>query len=208
MRAFLSLGQGEPLPRSGIAREMNLLSCASCLSPHTNSRALGRPRGQERGVRPGGAADRQRVERPHGAGLGRGLRRQVGLPPRARPRGRERGVRPGGAADRQQVVVGRHGAGLGRGLRHRTGLPPRARRRGLLRGVRPGGSADRQRVEGQDGAGVGRGLRRRAGLPPRARPRGRERGVRPGGAAPRWPASAGTTKWSRAWRSTGRVGGS
>ena len=32
VRAFLSLGQGEPLPRSGIAREINLLSCASCLS--------------------------------------------------------------------------------------------------------------------------------------------------------------------------------
>ena len=41
MRAFLSLGQGEPLPRSGIAREINLLSCASCLSSRTNSRALG-----------------------------------------------------------------------------------------------------------------------------------------------------------------------
>src|SRR5271166_6469645 len=40
--AFLSLGQGEPLPRSGIAREINLLSCASCLSSRTNSRALGR----------------------------------------------------------------------------------------------------------------------------------------------------------------------
>ena len=39
MRAFLSLGQGEPLPRSGIAREINLLSCASCLSSRTNSRA-------------------------------------------------------------------------------------------------------------------------------------------------------------------------
>src|SRR5208282_2459568 len=42
VRAFLSLGQGEPLPRSGIAREINLLSCASCLSSRTNSRALGR----------------------------------------------------------------------------------------------------------------------------------------------------------------------
>ena len=41
MRAFLSLGQGEPLPRSGIAREINLLSCASCLSSRTDSRALG-----------------------------------------------------------------------------------------------------------------------------------------------------------------------
>jgi hypothetical protein len=41
VRAFLSLGQGEPLPRSGIARETNLLSCASCLSSRTNSRALG-----------------------------------------------------------------------------------------------------------------------------------------------------------------------
>ena len=44
MRAFLSLGQGEPLPRSGIAREINLLSCASCLSSRTNSRALGKIR--------------------------------------------------------------------------------------------------------------------------------------------------------------------
>jgi hypothetical protein len=41
VRAFLSLGQGVPLPRSGIARETNLLSCASCLSSRTNSRALG-----------------------------------------------------------------------------------------------------------------------------------------------------------------------
>jgi hypothetical protein len=46
VRAFLSLGQGEPLPRSGIAREINLLSCASCLSSRTNSRALGNFFGQ------------------------------------------------------------------------------------------------------------------------------------------------------------------
>ena len=47
-----------------------------------------RRRGQERGVRPGGSADRQRVGRQDGAGLGRGLRRRAGLPPRARRRGR------------------------------------------------------------------------------------------------------------------------
>ena len=94
------------------------------------------------------AADRQRVVGQDGAGLGRGLRRRAGLPPRARRRGHERGVRPGGAADRQRV--GRQdGAGLGRGLRRRAGLPPRARRRGHERGVRPGGSADRQRVGDQ-----------------------------------------------------------
>ena len=83
------------------------------------------------------------------------------------------------------------------------------------RGVRQGGAADRQRVARQDGAGVGRGLRRRAGLPPRARQarsrawrstgrvggssagRGTRRcgcGTRP--PAPRWPASAGTTRGS------------
>src|SRR5271157_2114455 len=47
VRAFLSLGQGEPLPRSGIAREINLLSCASCLSSRTNSRALGKTQADE-----------------------------------------------------------------------------------------------------------------------------------------------------------------
>src|SRR5271166_3609180 len=38
---FFIARAGEPLPRSGIAREINLLSCASCLSSRTNSRALG-----------------------------------------------------------------------------------------------------------------------------------------------------------------------
>src|SRR5271157_1021901 len=39
---FFIARAGEPLPRSGIAREINLLSCASCLSSRTNSRALGK----------------------------------------------------------------------------------------------------------------------------------------------------------------------
>ena len=53
-----------------------------------------RPLRRERGVRPGGSADRQRVGRQDGADLGRGLWRRAGLPPRARRQGRERGLRP------------------------------------------------------------------------------------------------------------------
>ena len=83
----------EPRPSPGCGRSARprFLSAAPSWPA-----SAGTTRGHERGVRPRGPADRQRVGRRDGAGLGRGHRRRAGLPPRARRRGHERGVRPDG----------------------------------------------------------------------------------------------------------------
>ena len=144
-------------------------------------------RGHEGGVTsvafdPRRPADRQRVERPDGAGLGRRHRRRDRLPPRARGQGQSVAFDPGG----RRIASGslrQDGAGLGRGHRRRDRLPPRARERGHERGVRPATAG---------GSPAGRTTRRcGSGTPP---------------PAPRSPASAGTRILSSAWRGTGRGG--
>ena len=166
----------EPPPSPGCGRSARprFLSAAPSWPASAGTTA-----GRERGVRPGGSADRQRVGGQDGAGLGRGLRRRAGLPPRARAAGSRawRSTGRGGGSS-----AGRRTRRCGSGTRPPAPSWPASA--GTTTGSRAwrstGRAADRQRVVGQDGAGLGRGLRRRAGLPPRARRRWvSERGVRP-----------------------------